>query len=269
MPGNYIPYTQIAADLPLSDSDILLVASDISRLAFVSMKQEKYFSPDVFIDCLKEKVCTGTLLIPAFTDKPETDKVLDIRKAKPLTGALSESVFKRNDFKRTSDPFHSFFVWGKHQEDIIKIRNKSTFGQDSVFAFLHRNNAKMLMIDVDLQHSFTFAHYVEECERVPYRHYKRYNINCLNEDGSISKQEFLFYKKKAGVSNTLNKLEEPFVQEKITQSLFINKIPFNLVDLGKAYHYIQMEIRKNKARNLYVFNIQDYIKQQIRKIIYN
>ncbi|MCK9612635.1 MAG: AAC(3) family N-acetyltransferase [Bacteroidales bacterium] len=267
MQEHYIPYSKIASELPLSREEIVLVASDISRLAFVSMKQEKYFFPDVFIDCLKEKVCTGTLLIPAFTDKPETDKVFDIRKAKPLTGALSESVFKRNDFKRTSDPFHSFFVWGKHQEDIIKIRNKSTFGEGSVFAFLHSNNAKMLMIDVDMQHSFTFAHYVEECEQVFYRHYKKYNIRCLQENGGIREEEFLFFEKKAGVSNTLNNLEQHFIEGKITQTFLINSIPFLLTDLGKAFDYIQMEIKNNKARNLYYFSPKDFIKQKIKSIV--
>lgn len=268
MLNNYIPYTKIINELPIAENDILLIGSDISRLALMTLKQENHFSPEKFIDSIQQKIFSGTLLFPAFTGNLKSGDIFDIKTTRPITGTLSDTAFKRKDFIRTSDPFHSFLVWGKHQKELKEINNKSTFGKDSVFAFLFNNKAKMLLIDIDMQHSFTFAHFVEEYEQVKFRHYKKYFINYMQEDCFMSNKEFLFYEKKAGISNNFYNLEKKFEEEKISQTKIINSIPFKLIKLEKAFNCIQSDIKKNKGKTIYSFHWKDFFKQKIKTFIF-
>ncbi|MCK5079475.1 MAG: hypothetical protein KAR09_06000, partial [Bacteroidales bacterium] len=63
----YIPYREIAGKLQIREGDVVLLTSDILRLAMKARKAEKRFSPEAFLESFLEALGSGgTLLIPSY-----------------------------------------------------------------------------------------------------------------------------------------------------------------------------------------------------------
>ena len=269
----YIPYATIPAHLELRKDDCLWVASDLSRMALNALKNEKAFDPMNLVEGFLSVVSEGTLLVPAFVNAPALDtaagiKRFDLLHTAPQTGVLANGVFKAGNFKRTHDPFHSFFVFGKDAETFTEIETNSTFGADSVFALVHKKQGKLLLIDVDLQHGFTFAHFVEEAEQVSYRNHRTYAVECIDQSGVTTSKTVKFYEKKKGIGTCLNKLTALFIKSEVITEKKLNGSTFTLIDLDKAYDLIKADIRTNGGAHLHFWNfklwVKDWVKDYVR-----
>lgn len=267
MNNSYIPYLKIPELLNLKSEDTLLICSDITKLAITTIRTEKKFDPSEFILTFKKHMNTGTILFPAFINEYKKNSIFDIKRSIPQTGSLSLSAFHHPDFIRTNDPFHSFMVSGKHSDKLSQLKNTSTFGSDSVFAFLHKMKGKMLLIDIDLQHSFTFAHYVEEFEKVKYRKFKKHTIDCILSNGLKETRTVYFFKKRKGVMLNINGLYKLFKEKGILTEYRINNSLFTIIDLDKSFEIIQQDIQINHAKNLHKFSYKKWIIEFI-KIFY-
>jgi len=265
----YIPYTKIADELDIQQGDILVIASDISRLSYQAIRTEGSFDPDVFIDSIRSKLGPqGTLLFPAYNFLLESGDKFNIKKTKPfLCGALSVVALERNDFMRTKHPLHSFMVWGKYAKHLCSLNNKSSFGADSPFAFMHQHKAKMLCIDIDIWGSFTFTHYIEETEHVKYRRMKSFKIVYTDEAGDTSARKYFLYKKYPGIEMVFHRLENIFKEHGVFNDITINKSMFRIIPLDDStFSIIINDIRHNKARNIARFRFPLFLKD-ITKII--
>ena len=181
----------------LNKGDLIYLSADVIRLALLAKKQHLRFDPTVFIRSVTQIIGTeGTLLIPAFNFDLKNEATFDIKKTIPATGILARSALNLPEFRRSYNALHSFLVCGKHQNEICNLKNKSSFADDSPFNFLFRNEGKMLIIDLDLQSSLTFAHYTEEKLKVQYRKWKQIPINYINEIGEKQRINFELYSKK-------------------------------------------------------------------------
>lgn len=263
----YIPYQEIVDQFKWKEDEMLLVSSDITKLAFTSLKNKDKFDVNLFVDSFLTRFPNGTLVIPAFIEHFGFGDVFDKKTSLPEMGALSKAVFLRKDFVRTNDPLHSFLVSGQKADEMEKIHSVSTFGDDSVFAFLHQHKAKMLMIDVDLQHSFTFAHYVEENQNVSYRKFSTLKYKSLDRRGELREEKLFVFRKKRGVVNTLNELDFLFISKGAMDVRKINNSTFSLIDLSKAFDLICDDIKRNKGRNLHRFDKVEYIKRSLKAVL--
>ena len=63
------------------------------------------------------------------------------------------------------------------------ITDHHTFGKDSAFGLLHQLKAKMLMIDVSFDKSFTFVHYCEEQAQAPWRKQVKHRLKIADKNG--------------------------------------------------------------------------------------
>jgi len=267
---NYIPYAKIAGHLDIHEGDILLIASDITKLSYSAIKAEGEFDPNKLIDSFKNKLGNnGTLLFPSYNFLLESGDIFDIKKTRPfLCGALSIAALGRDDFMRTKHPLHSFLVWGKHADEICNLNNKSSFGEDSPFAFLHHHKAKMLFIDIDLYGSFTFTHYVEEMEKVRYRRMKKYEIIYTDNENITSVKEYFLYKKFPGIEMIFLLIENIFKSRGIIKESAVNNIKFGLISLDdNIYSIIKNDIRHNKARSIAKFNFILFLKDTAKFIL--
>ncbi len=262
-----IPFQKIADELNVQANDILLLASDVSKLAYSSIKNKEKFDSNLFIDSFQVKLDSGTLLFPAFIHSFRSGDLFDKNALSPEMGTLSKTAFQRQDFHRNTDPLHSFLVWGEKAKEIREIKPDSTFGRGSVFEYLFDHKAKMLLIDVDLQHSFTFAHFVEEIMKVGYRSYSKVNYKLKDDTEKVRKESILIYSKKKGIFNTLNYLEKSFLQEGVMQEYKINQSRFLMIDLERAFDIIKQEIELNKGRNLYYFDRNAYFRAVAKSIL--
>lgn len=263
----YIPYQDVAANLGLKSDDTLLLASDISKLAFTALKNKEKFSGNLLLDSFIQVLKEGTFAVPGYIDSFVAGDTFDKLKSAPEMGALSKLAFERGDFLRSNDPLHSFLAVGTLAERISKMDCESTFGEDSVFSLLHNVKAKMLLIDLDLKHGFTFAHYVEEQEQVHYRKYVNLNYKNVKQPGIIEDKMLKVYSKKKGVVNTLNKLEPMLIENGAMEKIEINNSVFRLVQLNEAYRVISEEIEMNNAENLHSFDTKLYFKSIAKSIL--
>lgn len=255
----------IAGQLGLSGSETLWVASDLSRLLLLALKNGEKLHPEKFLRSIEAALPEGTLLVPGFINRYTNGRAIDFNTLKPETGGLSNAafkLFKQGDYQRTSDPFHSFFVKGKRTVEFLQSSSGNTFGDPSAFALLAGPGNFFLGIDISLQHSFTFAHYVEQQLHVSYRRMKKY-IFLINGE----KKEWNIYEKKSGYDLNMEGLKDLFRKEKCIREFEFNGIPVYLIDLHQASGVISNDIRNNHAQNLIKFAPILWVKQTVKNII--
>jgi aminoglycoside 3-N-acetyltransferase len=257
-------YTDLIDQLDLHHEDSVFLSSDINRLALYFKNQGIAFSADRFIDLLQQKLSEGTLIVPAYTDLLKNGGTFDRQKSKPTTGALSNRVFKRKDFERTSDPLHSVFVWGKRKSELLELKDKSTFGPNSIFAYLNRIKGKMIIIDVHFQNSFTFVHYIEEKKNVSFRRPYKWNMKMI-DNGIQTDREVIFYTKKPGYLVDLDDLQNQLIQSGVVIQKQIFNIPVLLMDLDKVGKAVEEYL--DRGGKTYAFSWKVWLKQTIKNIL--
>lgn len=264
----YIPYREIPAQLNIRSGDTLVIASDITRLAMVSMKKEGSFDANDFIDAFQAKLGkNGTLLIPAYNFNLRAGDEFSPVNTPPVTGALSLLAFHRSDFIRTWHPLHSFMVWGRNAARFSDLKNKSSFGKDSPFALMEELRARMLFAGTRPADALTFTHYIEERLSVPYRRYKRIPIDYVDDHNRHELKDFLFYMKKPGWTMVMNRLEN-LLNGKFEEDSIINGIRFCMLDLPTAGEVIRRDINNNNAGNIAAFSTKLYLKDVVKGILF-
>lgn len=258
-------YLKLAKALPLKEDDILFIASDLHTIAMDCKARGERFDVNEFIDSFQMVLSKGTVLIPAYTDDLWSGDTFDVRSSKPTTGALSNKVFIRKDFKRTLDPLHSVFVWGRDADEIMALESKSTFGEDGIFGYLYRKNAKMICIDVHLQNSFTFVHYVEEKMNVKYRKHYNLKMKVVDHAGDESEREIDFHTKRPWILTDLYDLQQSFGADRVKTNYKFGHSKIQYFELRKAHDYVIKYIRSGKR--LYQVDLAHFLKRIVKKII--
>lgn len=260
--SSYLP--EFFSKINISEGDVIFLASDINQLARNLKSESINFDVQHFIDSIQEKLGNGTLVIPAYTDNLKSGDQFIWETSKPTTGAISNRVFKRKDFIRTTDPLHSVFVWGKHQKEILELDDESTFGHDSIFGFLDRNNAKMIIIDVDLQNSYTFVHYIEEKLKVNYRKPYTWQMNLL-KDNVIEPRKVIFHTKRPGVRTELTNLQNWLIDKAFMKEHKIYGVRVFEMDLHESGKGIEQFIRQ--GGKMYTFKLIDWAKDTAKLVL--
>ena len=265
----YIPYREIAGKLQIRRGDVVLLTSDILRLAMRARKAEKGFSTEAFLESFTEALGPeGTLLIPAYNFDLENGDAYSITKTEPMTGSLAVTAMKMDIFTRTAHPLHSFLVTGKDSGLLSGLKNSSSFGNDSPFEYLLQKNALLLFAGTTIGEAMTFTHFVEENEQVRYRRYKKLSVKYTDHQGETAIREFELFAKKTGYTMAMDRLEN-ILPERILSKSMINNIPFISIRCKDAYDIIGRDIRDNNASSIakftYSLYIRDIIKQGLQR----
>jgi aminoglycoside 3-N-acetyltransferase len=261
-------YLDMIRQADIRPGSLVMVTADLTRLALSTRRKEGEFNIGLLIDALEQCVGKGgTLVIPSFNFNLNNNEYYCPAKSLPITGALAVSALKRPEFLRTKNPLHSFLVWGEYAEELAALDNKSSFSNDSPFAFMCEHKAKMLLIDTTISAAFTFVHHVEEMEQVRYRKYKRIGINVEENAGLTVRKEYLLYAKKPGWTMDLSGLETLLTEKQIANKMQINQVPFTLVDLHEAYPIIKNDIARNKSKSIARFSLELYLREKAKSIL--
>ena len=264
----YISYKRIADQFQIEDGDVIYLAADITKLANNVRKNGERFDPNLFLDSFIERVGKeGTILIPTFNYDLRKNSSFDIENTQPVTGVMAQYALKHSEFSRTFNALHSFAVFGKYKNELISLRNIDSFSEDSPFGFLYKHCAKMLIIDLDLQSSLTFAHFTEQSEKVKYRTYKKIPLKYRNQNGETERVVFKLFAKKAGYINDVNPLHGLLLGQGILRSKEINGSKLEQIDLCAAHKIMQKDIRENKAANMVYFNMKHWAKHVVKTAI--
>lgn len=266
---SYIPYHEIVDQLDVRVSDVLIIASDITRLAFQAKRNEGSFDPDVFINSFIQKLGpSGTLVLPAYNFNLKSGQVFDPSRTPPTTGTMALSAFRRDDFVRTWHPLHSFMTLGDRADELKALRNPSSFGQDSPFAKFLEWDAKMLFLGTNVAEAFTYTHHVEEMEKVRYRYYNSLNISYYEDGKYIGKKRFLLFQKRWGWTMNMLSLQEQ-LESSILKTKMIGKIECSLLRIGDADSIIRQDISENRAAKIVRFDRNLFVKDFAKSFLHS
>ena len=126
-----------------------------------------------------------TILFPSFTSNFAKTKKYDLFFSKPDTGILPTYCLKNDLMKRTKQPLTSFLVKGPLQKEILNIKCKTSWGEESIYGWLQKKNALWIAMGVDWSQGCAFFHRSEEFMKVPYRYFKKYKGEIFNREKKI------------------------------------------------------------------------------------
>lgn len=261
-----IAYLNLLEEFSFPQDAVLFVSSDIGVFARNMQKFGERFQADLFIDKLQALVPEGTVIIPGYTDHLVDGDTFDRENTKPNVGALPNKTMRRTDFVRTSDPLHSVFAWGMDSERLLDCDDESTFGPNSMFAFLREKDVYFIFIDIHIQECFTYIHYVEECKQVKYRRYYDFTVNHI-QNGTEKARKTRFYSKKLGVISDIRRLHDIFEREDDYTSLFYRGSRIDVLKSKTVFEKASRCIDEGPA--LYTFSLKkwgkDFVKRHILK----
>lgn len=240
--------------MKINSGETIFVSSDVKKMVWEGAGNHRDFDLNPFIDGLIEAVGSeGTVIFPTYNWDFCGGKTFDIRTSPCQTGTLGTFALKRTDFARTKHPLYSFAVYGKRKSELVNMTNKDSFGEDSPFAFFKNGRVKNYVIDVCLQHCFTFVHYVEEQSGcVNYRYLKDFSAGYIDERGIESERTYSMFVRKLelDVENTIDPIEPDLVAGGAEEIIKINSSEIKIIDFSKAYDIILKDIVENKSRKI-------------------
>lgn len=252
-------YDEIVNQLEIKKGDIILVSSDIRKLMLDSLRHKEKFDINRFIDSIINAVGDdGTVLVPTYNWDFCKGITFDYHNTPSKTGSLGSAALARTDFKRSKHPIYSFAIWGKDKEILCQMDYSSSFGTDSIFAYLHNNKAKNLVIDTPIANCCTFAHYVEENSgMVAYRYKKLFVADYIDENNNLTKKSYEMFVRDLDLDvQNIGPSEQDFLEKGIGKSKDVNGSHFFLFDFDEAYQMIYDDIKNNRSRKICSFKGQ-------------
>jgi len=242
-------------ELKIKKGDTLLITGNTIKLLKKFKRTQKEFSLNHFIDKVIQKLGEeGTLIFQTFNWGFCRNEPFDILNTRSQTGAIGNIALKRDDFIRTKHPIYSFAVTGKYKNELANLHNIGAFDINSPFAFMHEKKASMIIIDLDLQNSFTFGHYVEELRNISYRYNKHFTSKYIDIDGHEEMKTYDMYVRdiEHNVQTSIHALEDLFVEQNAMITYNIDGIQIRNIDLNTAFTIVDNDIIYNDAKNLYI-----------------
>lgn len=235
--------------LGVEEGDTLLVHSSYKSLGAVDG------GPQIVINALEAVLGEeGTLVMPAFNFDFNKGTPWDVRSTPSKMGVLTELV--RNDprAKRVFHPIYSFAILGKHAEMFGNLRYKSSYGADSVFAYLRKLDAKIMVVGLSYTNSMTFFHHIEEMEGVDYRYLKDFTGQVTDWDGTTRTETFqmLVRDLDKGVITEVNPMGELMEKAGIIKSAKIGEADVKLMKANEVYEFTAREMKRDPHLLYYI-----------------
>jgi len=253
----HIPYFRLVDYLDIQKGNILLVSSDMVLLGIECARNGYILDINVFIESLMNKLGReGTLLFPTYNWDFCKGITFDYYKTQCKTGILGQTALNRKDFRRTQHPIYSFAVWGKDQDYLCELSNKSAFGIDSPFAYLDKKKGKNLMVGLFFRGCFTYVHYIQEISGIlDCRYMKNFEGKYIDEDQKESIREYSMFVKKLdlNVTNDTLPIGEHIENLGFAKRTYLNNVPITTVDLHSSSNIIMDDVKNNRSRKICKF----------------
>lgn len=242
--------------------DTLLVSSDIQALLPLLWYESKMPNDIKFFreDCMRKIInavqelvgIEGTLLFPTYSWGFCHGELWSYEDTQGKTGALSNFALTQPDFVRTKHPIYSFAVWGKQAKFYAELKNTDSFSDNSPFHYLYKSNAKN--ISIGAENFFTFAHYVEQAEKINYRYHKDFTAP-YKLGGVVENRTYSMFVRQLSpevVSRDKNIMD--FLQQNGAKKEYrLQNIPLIYIDLPQAYAVLANDIAHNEAKNIVTY----------------
>lgn len=258
----YIPYQEIVMQIDeIKKGDIVYVVSDILELTKNARNNGERFNIAFFVKSLQEKVGEeGTLLFPTFNWEFCKGKAFDYKRTPGKTGALGNKVLRIEGFKRSKHPIYSFAIWGNKQKELCEIDPPNSFGENTVFDFLHDNYAKALIIGLPSLVGLTYLHQIEKKVGVPYRYDKEFTAIYIDEFGKSEEKTYSMYVRDLDMNplhiNGFEPLARWIEEENKSRRYEFNGVEFHTLKLRDIAPMIEADILSNDSKKMYHYRGQ-------------
>lgn len=156
--------------------DVVFVHCDLRRLGLVRAADGKIgllLDAPELLAALRDAVgAEGTIVVPAFSYSWTRGEVFDPAQSPSAMGRFAEHVRGQPDARRSRHPLLSFAACGSEADAVAGADDDFPYGDGSVYAWMVRRDALMLMAGVPY---CSLKDHVEFTERVPYRYVKQFN----------------------------------------------------------------------------------------------
>ena len=147
-----------------------------------------------FYECIEDVLGPdATIIMPAFSFEYTKKQQWRAADSESRMGALTEYFRKNEAIGRTIHPFHSVSFKGKYASKLLLCNCSSSFGPGSPFELLCEMEAFNLSLGADYIGGTTYMHYTEELAQVPYRFYKSFPGEVLDQKGQLVDKPFRMY----------------------------------------------------------------------------
>ena len=232
-------------------SKYVIIFSDLASLMLnTKIFERTLFEVEKIVKVLiKNK---NTIIIPTFNlNFPKTKKTSNDEKF-ITTGYLSKFLLKKFNFLRTSKPMYNYAVLGPNTKEILKLKQTTAWGKDSVLRFLSENS-KTIGIGVNtsvFEFTWVTIHSCEEYLAVPYRFFKTFHGKNIITNKKVKERMFVRH---------LNKKEQNLKQYKILKNLVDKKKL--IVKKGSHINYSVIYLK------YYYLNNLKHVKKIVKKDI--
>lgn len=134
-----------------------------------------------------------TLAMATFTLGFTKTGRFDVRQTPSEMGDLSNAFLRRPGVMRSRHPIYSVAAYGPRAEEIVAAWGTTCFGQGSIFEYLEKVDARVLMFGATMKDHCTLHHRAEELARVPYRFFKSFAGVVLEDGESVDDVEVEFF----------------------------------------------------------------------------
>ena len=247
---DFIDNELLIKSLKIKKGDIVFFTSNITSIAFDAAMNKKAFDINLIINLLIEKIGeNGTLLFPVYNWDFCAGKPFDYKNTISKTGLIGNEALKRKDFKRTKNALYSFAVWGKDKDFLCSLDPVISLGRNTVFEYLHRNNAINVVLDVAFSDHYTICHYVEQLLGVPYRYNKYFKSDYIDEHGNVSRKTYSMSVRylELDVQGNADALYEEFLRLGAAYEEKIGRHTISYIDIAKSIPLIEKDILENNA----------------------
>ena len=152
--------------LGIKKNDHILIYTKLSSLGLI----EKNLAKHVLRYIIKYLGENGTLIMPSYSFEQPKKAIFNIKRLQNnySTSVLVKEFFKRKDIIRSFRPIHSHIGIGK-KKFILKNKNINSFGKNSDFDLMMKNNFKCVFFGCTPSESATYFLHLEYINNVPYR----------------------------------------------------------------------------------------------------
>ena len=194
--------------LNIRKGDSIFVHSSLSKFGFVEGGAQSV------INAIRNAIGdNGTIVMPSFNMSIFSQKpiVLDITKTPSEMGKITE-VFRRvPGVKRNANLFHPLCFEGPLAKSILACQTIDTWGDDSPYALLFREDIKILLLGTNF-YTTSFFHFCEQRNSVPYREPVKYEGFVQDGNGRRA-SSCIRLKRKFGEESDFNALYKLFNKE--------------------------------------------------------
>lgn len=185
-----------------------------------------------------------SVLLPTFTFSYCNGEDYDVQRSRSRMGALNEHLRALPEAVRSLDPLMSNILLGEDL-DLVTSLGRQSVGEGSTFHRLHLRGGQVrfLFLGTTASECFTYTHYVEERQDVPYRYRRPFRGRITNQGATWEDEYHLFVRFHGVVPATDGKLERTLYQRGLLHRVPCGDSSISCVGEADAYGVIREQLQ--------------------------